>query len=366
MPLPLYKADNHPKNTTSHPSAHGGLWFEKFFQDYEFNYKKTTIKKNVFKAIAKSQGNESKITAYQQRRLQLVTAQKGHNKIFTTHWNFITGMGQNHPVENGFSWHHTLGTPYLTGASVKGLLRHWMRYYKPECYQKIAKQWFGNEPQDNSTQQVGQLIFFDAIPTCPAELTTDIMTPHYGNWYSEGDKGHGKDAPHDAHTPKPITFIAVKKASFLFSIVPCNPNDVHLIKEAKEALEQLTEALKYLGAGAKTAAGYGRMFEDFEATKKHLKYLKQAKEQQLENEKSSLIKEMIALRKALTSVGSAAGSEQAKACYQFLTKHVQEFNQWTAEEKSQVKAFFKEYPVSKKKAKETGYKAIKVAIKALN
>ena len=43
--------------------------------------------------------------------------------VFTTDGRFVTGTGRSHSVENGFAWHPTLGTPYLSGSSVKGMIR---------------------------------------------------------------------------------------------------------------------------------------------------------------------------------------------------------------------------------------------------
>jgi len=56
----------------------------------------------------------------------MVSALGGEFAVFATDWHFVTGMGSSHPAENGFSWHPVLGTPYLPGAGVKGLLRAWM------------------------------------------------------------------------------------------------------------------------------------------------------------------------------------------------------------------------------------------------
>ncbi len=376
MPLPLYQ---HHNSTLSHPNkeeikkfpnAHGGLWFEKFFQGYSSDYtqKDTDATKRFFEGLAKKQACIKQTTQFCQRRLQLVDAQKGVSKIFVTDGYFITGMGQNHPVENGLSWHPTLAAPYLTGASVKGLLRHWIRYYNPELYHSIAQVWFGHEHQSMIGAKAGQLIFFDAIPYTPVQLTVDIMTPHYGSWYSEGHKGNKEDAPHDAHTPVPITFLAVKQAEFLFSIAPRNLDNSHQICAANKALKQLEKALKHLGAGAKTATGYGRMKykpEQFEYDLAQIKY------QQKEAKKSPIVKEMDRLTKELEQVQRVvdrvrvAGSKAFEECTQFLVKHQNEFQQWSKEEKIRLRTFFKQYPVSKKKAKKKQFKQLKEKINAL-
>ena len=82
------------------------------------------------------------------------------------------------------------------------------------------------------------------------------MTPHYGDYYE------GKTPPGDWLSPNPIPFLTVAdKQEFLFAVVPADPGHIACCKPAIELLQQ---ALAELGAGAKTAAGYGR-FGAFEA-----------------------------------------------------------------------------------------------------
>jgi CRISPR-associated protein Cmr6 len=170
-----------------------------------------------------------------------------------------------HPVENGMAWHHTLGVPFLAGSSIKGLLRAWVEGgWNDELDSKQTverrQNWFGMVKEDDTEDKAGQLIFFDAIPIESVKLTSDIMTPHYGDWYAEGDKISGlcehKRIPADWHDPVPVPFLAVKKAKFLVTIVARDKNND---KEAQLALQELVKALQWLGAGAKTAAGYGHL-----------------------------------------------------------------------------------------------------------
>ncbi|MDQ7002600.1 MAG: type III-B CRISPR module RAMP protein Cmr6, partial [Ghiorsea sp.] len=167
-------------------------------------------------------------------------------------WHFVTGMGNNHPIENGFAWHPSLGVPYLTGAAVKGMVRAWCEVWKG-FDQTQLNAWFGNADQS------GSLIFFDAIPIHPVQLKADIMTPHYNQWYAKGDEASindGSNVPADWHDPVPVPFLVVEKdQSFQFGIAkrPGFDGDI------SDVLIALQEALQWLGAGAKTAAGYGRM-----------------------------------------------------------------------------------------------------------
>jgi CRISPR-associated protein Cmr6 len=154
---------------------------------------------------------------------------------------FVSGLGRQHPVENGFTWHHSLGVPYLPGSSVKGMLRAWL----PNC----------DAPKDKIVQLLGeaglagQAIFFDVLPSQPTTLVADVMTPHYSPYYQSGE------IPGDWHSPIPIPFLTVAKSQTWQCAVVAPEQDCTLL------VGWLKEAFQYAGAGAKTALGYGR-FED--------------------------------------------------------------------------------------------------------
>ena len=105
---------------------------------------------------------------------------------------------------------------------------------------------------------MGTLIFFDALPLAPTTLTLDVMTPHAGDWYEKGASQPGKPdtVPADWQSPVPITFLAVKEATFLFTLAARNDASQ---SQLGKVMEQLDDALTTLGIGAKTALGYGVM-----------------------------------------------------------------------------------------------------------
>ncbi|MGH8608167.1 MAG: type III-B CRISPR module RAMP protein Cmr6 [Gammaproteobacteria bacterium] len=79
------------------------------------------------------------------------------------------------------------------------------------------------------------------------------MNPHYSDYYE------GKEPPADYLSPKPVFFLTVKsKQPFLFSLAP-RPGSGAGKSEVEEGINLLIEALNTLGAGGKTAVGYGRM-----------------------------------------------------------------------------------------------------------
>lgn len=219
-------------------------------------------KKDWLNQFANTVGHSTALEQAALRQMGLIRDLQGVDGIYKTHWHFVTGMGNPHPVENGFSWHPTLGVPYLSGATVKGIVRSWLEVWEPS-ENDIEKQqqlltWFGstdkNPTHPNYQSQTGALIFFDAIPVEPVSLGIDIMTPHMGKWYEQGQSITNLDEqatliPADWHDPIPIPYLVTKQARFLFSIA-LRPRrndtdqkiDLTLVKTA------LTNALDWLGA----------------------------------------------------------------------------------------------------------------------
>ncbi len=265
MSAPLYQLEEilvkKPDN------AHAGLWFDRFFNVYQSDWTlKPEAKSEWIKQFRGQVGQQTQLEHFVKRQTTLINQLNGRSQRYKTDWHFVTGMGNSHPVENGFSWHPTLGVPYLAGSAVKGLVRAWVVLNDDgltELEQKARlKSWFGTEKKGDVADQAGGLIFFDAIPDQRPSLVCDIMTPHMGDWYakgSEGDPHNSKALPADWHEPVPVTFLAVKHAHLIFSIAPRRADQADQLDAAFSALSQ---ALEWLGAGAKTAAGYGYMSED--------------------------------------------------------------------------------------------------------
>ena len=244
------------------PDGHAGLWFDKFCnkwritgnswsmssQDKISNPKLDWIRTVTDRPIgARDQLDESAL-----RLTRLVHRRSGRIAIFTTEARFVTGLGRSHPVENGFAWHPTLGTPYLPGSSVKGLVRSWAEMdAEPRPDRKTRERLLGVR------ERVGSICFLDAVPVAPVRLEADVMTPHFAGW-SE------RDPPGDWRSPNPIPFMTTAtNTPFLFGIIPCREienGDLDTVSV------WLRSALTWAGAGAKTAVGYGRFRHDDEQT----------------------------------------------------------------------------------------------------
>jgi len=144
---------------------------------------------------------------------------------------FMTGLGLEHPLENGFAFLQPYGLPYLPGSGVKGVLRQAARELASGDWGETAG-WdaaaiaalFGDAPSATATaadsaRRRGALMFWDVVPAIPGKrLALDIMTPHQTDYYQSGD------APHDSGQPNPVIFLAVPpKARFCFH-VQCRPD----------------------------------------------------------------------------------------------------------------------------------------------
>ncbi len=320
MVAPLYRGA--PSVPPSTANGHKGLWFDRFFNKY--NAQDWTIgkedKKKWIDSVAGFCGDTSQLKFYSRALAALCHNQGGKIEEFQTTWRFATGLGNPHPVENGFAWHPTLGVPYLTGAAVKGLVRDWVEIWmevegsdEKEQREKrldILYRWFGSEDKDPKARarfrqqgfqppslakdidtEAGMFVFFDAIPTAPVELGCDVMTPHYGKWYEEGGNignvaNEPQKVPADWHSPVPVPFLVVKKANFLFCIAPrrrpeTESERISVEAELDKVITALADALQYLGAGAKTAVGYGRFEVDADAKARRAQVANQARLQEL-------------------------------------------------------------------------------------
>ena len=215
---------------------------------------------------------------------------------------FTTGLGNEHPLENGFAFLNPYGLPYLPGSGVKGVLRaaaqelasgewgasdwehskdHLKRHEVHEREDKDGKKGkhlfnasdidvlFGSEALAGENHLRGVLSFWDVIPQIEGNsLMVEIMTPHQSHYYQQdAKKGAGSTSPHDSGSPNPISFLTVPPHSkFAFHVVCDSARLQHLAPDlATNARWKvlLTEAFKHafewLGFGAKASVGYGAM-----------------------------------------------------------------------------------------------------------
>ncbi len=201
---------------------------------------------------------------------------------------FTTGLGNEHPLENGFSFLWPYGLPYLPGSGVKGVVRQAARelaggrWGDPQGWSEEARYavrdakgkvlvdglsmldvLFGKETEGGEKEHFrGVLTFWDVIPRIAGDaLRVEIMTPHQKHYYQDGQP------PHDCGDPNPIPFLTVPPGSHFTFHVVCDEarlarvaDDLAADGRWRTLLEAaFAHAFEWLGFGAKTAVGYGAM-----------------------------------------------------------------------------------------------------------
>lgn len=85
------------------------------------------------------------------------------------------------------------------------------------------------------------------------------MNPHYAKYYSgEKDVNNHAIPPADYLSPTPIFFLTVAAGqTFRFVLAPRCQKEANAANDVAFGCELLKEALSTLGAGGKTAVGYG-------------------------------------------------------------------------------------------------------------
>lgn len=259
---PLYKRSVEPKWSKS---SHTGLWYDKFCNTWNAEWENGRNKEKgsnkeygldkskwINTIAGKKVGDEKALAESTERLLRIVSAQNGVLFVLTSESRFVTGLGRNHPVENGFVWHPTLGVPYLPGSSLKGMLHAWASWEaKYECSSIDLDTIFGSQ------KAIGQLIIFDLLPMEPVKLEADVMTPHYAAWSPD-------EPPGDWRSPVPIPFLVVTEGIKLLCGMALNGGENKYLLDKVQTW--LVDAIKWAGAGAKTSAGYGRFYLDEKET----------------------------------------------------------------------------------------------------
>ena len=212
-----------------------------------------------------------------ERQSALATPLAAQGQLLTLHAvavaPFTTGLGNEHPLENGFAFLNPYGLPYLPGSGVKGVLRQSARELADHRWGD-TQGWtdgaitalFGKASADGETDhQRGALMFWDVLPQVEGDaLQVEIMTPHQSHYYQNGD------SPHESGQPNPINFLTVPPGSKFVFHVQCDlpflkrlPLELAADGQWQQLLgAALQHAFQWLGFGAKTAVGYGAMHEE--------------------------------------------------------------------------------------------------------
>jgi CRISPR type III-B/RAMP module RAMP protein Cmr6 len=184
-------------------------------------------------------------------------------------WRLAVGLGNRaNPHEIGLSLHGSYGWPVIPGSTVKGLAAAWAAASgagEAETRHVLGSPGSARQSgMDNTTAQRdrppvrgeqarGSVCFLDAIPAgLPVTVAVDVLTPHVKPYYDSTADGSGRRLlpPAEYHNPVPVIFLTV---SGVFAIDLYGPDG----RAAQLAADWLIAAGDQLGAGAKTAAGYG-------------------------------------------------------------------------------------------------------------
>ncbi|MCG5502078.1 type III-B CRISPR module RAMP protein Cmr6, partial [Ectothiorhodospira lacustris] len=235
---------------------------------------------------------------------------------------FVTGMGNEHPLENGFAFLNPHGLPYLPGSGIKGVLRAAAeelagdprRDWRPEntfgwdqmfdTSQKERRSaielLFGHDPQDGQKAAAplfrGLLDIWDVIPRLDkgSNLMVEVMTPHQKEYYE------GKATPHDSGQPIPIKFLAVPpgaRFTFHLRIDRARMQSLGVTDTLGKVWQDLMRAafdhaFEWLGFGAKTSLGYGAMAIDSSASETRREKQKAQAEQRAAAAESALLESL--------------------------------------------------------------------------
>ena len=363
--------------------GHAGLWYDRFFDGYPADWQPdrdkasraewAKAKSGWINGVAGMVGDRVACEAAALRIANLCSTLHGETRVYTSTWHFATGLGNPHPVENGFLWHPTLGTPYIAGSAVKGLVRAWVEAWM-EFEGKVDEEkknyrlatlyhWFGSEHKDFRERkklradgfkpkskgeavdtEAGAFIFFDALPVAPVALKADVMTPHMDKWYEQGGNISSVNEPDrvvpaDWHDPVPICFLVANKPVFQFAVAA--RREQHK-EEVKHVMEALGQALEWLGAGAKTAVGYGAMSRD-EAVEAEIRHKNENRAARIHHAAKAALKE--AERRADLARMDPLENQVAELLYTRQDKNQSEIStligalkqgRWQGEEKQRV------------------------------
>lgn len=257
---------------------HPGLRVDRYFGLPESDKVSQEWQKQFLEMLCKGQNREDAsetqvLESALARRAWLIAA-AGASRTRTlsmrTVWRLAAHLSRASTLENGNTCLHPLyGFFYLPGSGLKGMAR---AYASRKDTPRTAPGWdeeditriMGSKSGDArgaEDLQAGRVAFLDALPERSPRLLLDIINNHHTKYYQHG--GH----PGDWEKPNMIYFLTVAPDTrFRFDLVHMGGSDASgdSARDLELAAHWLHGALAELGAGAKTAAGYG-YFDDSSA-----------------------------------------------------------------------------------------------------
>lgn len=249
--------------------SHPGLQLDKFSNPYLFqpdsNESGKTVpsgqkhQKDLLRRVASASGDNPLLQRLRARRCAMLTGLSALSWSATTAGALTLHLSRASALENaGLCLHPLYGFVYLPGSGLKGMVRAYAEtvWLKAEGDRGQSEEpidrVFGRAPKGKAEGWAGSVIFHDAWPEAWPRLIVDIVNNHHKAYYQ------GKDAPGDWENPELSYLLAVPPGvAFSFALSPRPPGDAAAVADLAMAKGWLNGALCHLGAGAKTAAGYG-------------------------------------------------------------------------------------------------------------
>ncbi len=252
-----------------------GLQLDKFGV-YAANDASMRIQKDALQDVTKIGGDKRLLVDLIKRRRGMLAAIGAHTVRMRTAGPLTLHLARAGTWENaGICLHPMSGFAYMPGSGLKGMVRAWAETVwagqqpDPEVAWRRIEQLFGyatnSETHKIATKErgwrpevvpvpdgsaAGRLVFHEAWPTVWPNLVVDVANIHYAKYY------RGEDAPGDWDSPVPVYFLSMSQgAEFEFAVSDRARNEDGSLELA---ISWLVDALQAEGAGAKTAAGYGR------------------------------------------------------------------------------------------------------------
>ena len=303
---------------------------------------------------------------------------------------FTTGLGNEHPLENGFAFLNPYGLPYLPGSGIKGVLRQaarelasgdwgdsrgWgtepihllQRKGQAAIELSVIDVLFGRETQDGDSDHVrGAMSFWDALPQIPGDsLAVDIMTPHQSHYYQQKKdrKSGDSTSPHDSGAPNPISFLTLPPLTRFAFHVQCDiaqlehlaPDLAHNQRWQTLLTAAFEHAFEWLGFGAKTAVGYGAMQIDQKALKRREH---EAAERQAQAEREEAERQRLAALETMSPVERAIrecldGRKDPNLGEIPALKNAIKAGQWQGDMKRDIALYLRDMMQTAKKWKES-------------
>lgn len=222
---------------TPRPTAHAGLWLERFVRDLETPGVQAAHLEGVVRNL---QAPPAYPPFFHRRReaIRLLPPKTRMAKA-TVRARLSLGLGQESVLETSITLHHTFGVPYLPGSALKGLAARAAR-------QKLDAPWDPDEEGGpysivfGRLEDAGFVTFHDAlwIPEGTSlPLDVDVLTVHHADYYGSGAP------PTEWDDPNPVPFLSAHGS---FEIALTGPE-----RWVDLAFDLLCDALENDGVGAK-------------------------------------------------------------------------------------------------------------------